>query len=194
METEAQKQEKELKALLARKEELSLAFYSAERAFVDDHHAPCKPDAYIQLRLLKMKAFYQARIPKCYRWRRFWELATAICSVGSATLAYVDGVSKYVALTSALAAAITSWNAHDDLSRRLERYSQAVRNINRHTWWWTSLGPHERAIPANITRLVEEGEIIVQTERMAWLSASKGSEGGGEAEQGEGAAVEQKKK
>ena len=41
---------------------------------------------------------------------------------------------------TSLAAGVTSWNAHDDLAKRIQRYTNAVRSIERLQWWWRSLG------------------------------------------------------
>ena len=81
--------------------------------------------------------------------------------------------SAYVVVATSLAAGITSWNAHDDLSRRVSRYTNAVRSIERLLWWWQSLDDIERASASNIALLVESGEAIISAERLAWITAFK---------------------
>ena len=147
-----------------------------EVACVDDFYSPAEPEAYIELRLQKIITFYQDRIPWFYNWRRFWELVLALCTVASATLSYLSQFSGYVVVATSLAAAVTSWNAHDDLSKRIQRYTSAVRNIERLVWWWRSLDDIERASPTKISLLIEGGESIITAERLAWLSAMRKEE------------------
>ena len=94
---------------------------------LDDFHSPVEPEQYIALRLDRMIAYYQRKIPLFYNWRRFWELVLALCTVASATLSFLSEFTAYVAIATSLAAGVTSWNAHDDLAKRISRYTNAVR-------------------------------------------------------------------
>ena len=121
-----------------------------------------------------------------------------LCTIASATLSYGGTSAHWVAVSSAAAAAVTSWMSHDELTRRIERYSNAVRAINDLVWWWKSLDDAERANTAQITRLIETGEAILATERLAWIAAARkpsddsdtdasaGGRGGGDAGTGGG--------
>lgn len=162
--------EAELKRMLAAR--ASAEAHHADMCFVDDHQSPVKPGQYVQLRLLQKREEYRHAIPRCYRWRRFWELILTICTVASASLSYAgSSAASYVAVSSATAAAVTSWGSFDELAKRIERYSNAVRGINELVWWWKSLTDSERALNANITKLIEHGESLLSTERLAWLAA-----------------------
>ena len=96
-----------------------------------------------------------------------------MCTIASATLSYAGNTAHWVAVSSAVAAAVTSWMSHDELSKRIERYSSAVRAINDLIWWWKSLDDAERANTAHITKLIETGESILATERLAWIAAAR---------------------
>ena len=98
---------------------------------IDDFHSPVEPEQYIALRLDRMIAFYQKKIPLFYNWRRFWELVLALCTVASATLSFLSEYTAYVAIATSLAAGVTSWNARDDLAKRISRYTNAVRSPPR---------------------------------------------------------------
>ena len=127
----------------------------------------------MKMRLLVMRELYQLKIPRCYAWRRFWELVLTCCTVASATLSYLDSTSHYVAVSSSVAAAVTSWLSHVELSRRIERYSNTVRSINDLLWWWESIDDVERANTMNITKLIETGESVLATERLTWIAAAR---------------------
>ena len=103
--------------------------------------------------------------------------------------------AAYVAVATSLAAAVTSWNAHDDLSKRIARYTSASRGIERLIWWWKSLDDIERASSANISLLIESGEGLITAERLAWLTALRKEEaekGGGESRASEGGLLQQR--
>ena len=85
-------------------------------------------------------------------------------------------MAHWVAVSSATAAAVTSWVSHDELARRIELHSNAVRSIDDLIWWWRSLDDAERANHACITKLIETGESILATERISWIAAAKGED------------------
>ena len=137
---------------------------------------PVEPAAYIEMRLVKMVEAYQQKIPWFYNWRRFWELVLAVCMVAGATMSFLPPLAPFVAIATSLAAATTSWNAHDDISKRIVRYTTAVRSLERLMWWWKSLDDIERSNVEFISRLIEEGEAIISNERLAWLTAARKEE------------------
>jgi hypothetical protein len=146
------------------------------RFLLDDHQSPVRPGEYVQFRLLVARKKFQRKIPQCYAWRRFWELILTVCAVASSTLSYLGSMAHWVAVSSATAAAVTSWVSHDELARRIELHSNAVRSIDDLIWWWRSLDDAERANHACITKLIETGESILATERISWIAAAKGED------------------
>jgi len=137
----------------------------------DDFHSPVKPEAYIELRLLPAKRFYQSRIPRRVRWRFTLQVLVFLCSATSAALAYFEFPS-YVAIISALAAAVTSWTEFTDAGRKIERYSAAVRSIKNVHSWWLSISEVEKASSESIARLLLTGEGIITNEHRAWQSTA----------------------
>jgi len=75
--------------------------------------------------------------------------------------------------STSLAAGVTSWNAHDDLAKRIQRYTNAVQSVERLQWWCRSLDDIERASASNVSILVVSGEAIISLNRLAWLAAFK---------------------
>jgi len=47
-----------------------------------------------------------------------------------------------------------------------------VRSINELVSWWKSLDDVDHASAENITRLIEMGENIINSERQSWLTAT----------------------
>jgi len=108
------------------------------RCIGDDFHSPAKPAQYIALRLTPMQEFYQQRIPGVVRWRNFLQWLVFLCSTASVALAYFQ-FTTYVAIISSLAGAITSWAEFTDASRKVQRYTTAVRGLKNINAWWESL-------------------------------------------------------
>jgi len=169
----AEDTKRELNELEKRYAKMTAELKELKMRSIDDHQSPVRPIQYVELRLEVERKFYQVRIPRCYKWMSFWQFVLATLSVASAALTYTESLSQYVAITSALAAAITSWGAYDDLGRRIERYTNAVLAINDLISWWDSLDDVDKASVENITRLIEQGESIINTERLTWLMAAK---------------------
>eukprot|EP00937_MAST-01D_sp_MAST-1D-sp2_P004274 g4274.t1 len=172
---------------LEKKKERLQAERSAVPTFVDDHQSPVRPAQYVQLRLLVVREKYQSKIPRCCWWRRVWEVVLTACTIASATLSYAGSTAQWVAVSTAIATAVTSWVSYDDLARRIERYSNAVRAVDDLIWWWKSLDDAERANTLYISKLIETGEAILAAERLAWIAAAKkGDEGARAADGGRG--------
>lgn len=80
-------------------------------------------------------------------------------------------VSWVVVVTSA-GGAVTAWVEFADLARKIERYTTAVRSLDKLLTWWVSLGEVEKASTMTISRLISTGESIISEERLAWVSTN----------------------
>ena len=86
-------------------------------------------------------------------------------------LSYLD-YAPWVAIVSATAGAASSWMAFEDLQQRLLRYTRTVRSLEKLlAWWSTQSGGALNG--ASITRLVQTGEQIITSERLAWATIAK---------------------
>jgi hypothetical protein len=139
---------------------------------IDDHHSPIKPEAYLQLRLKHMMTFYQSRLP-VYTRIRFWTRVVELSLTASgALLAYLSltiGVVIVIIICSALISCATEFS---DISKKVERYTRAVRSMKKLLSWWDVLTDVERAGIDNISTLIETGESIISDERQAWNSTA----------------------
>jgi len=138
-------------------------------ALRNDHQSPVKPTVYITMRLTPMMMFYQARLPRYGRRSRFWTLMTLVFSAVCSALAYFK-LNLVVAMLSGVTSGIVCWIEFEDLQRKIERYSNAIRSIKALKSWWDSLTPAERASTLNISRLILEGESIITSENQGWRS------------------------
>eukprot|EP00802_Teleaulax_amphioxeia_P004721 Tamp_04725.p1 GENE.Tamp_04725~~Tamp_04725.p1 ORF type:complete len:860 (-),score=122.47 Tamp_04725:284-2863(-) len=154
-----------LSAVAATKE--SPADASASARAVDDFHSPVQPERYINLRLRPMMAFYQSRIPGYTRSAFFMQLCLGVFSLAASALAYLK-LADFVVVVSAGGAAVTSYLEFADTQRKIERYTRAVRSLQKTLNWWTTLDSVERAGAAATTTLLTTGETIISEERLAW--------------------------
>uniref|UniRef100_A0A7S0VHN4 SMODS and SLOG-associating 2TM effector domain-containing protein n=1 Tax=Hemiselmis tepida TaxID=464990 RepID=A0A7S0VHN4_9CRYP len=138
---------------------------------VDDFYSPVKPEVYLQRRLQPIKEFYQKRIPERVRWRSALQFIVFLASATGASLSYFEQPS-YIAIVSAFASAVTSWQEFSDAGRKIERYTGSVRHIKNLMSWWNSLGEVEKASSENIHMLLLSGESIITNEHRAWLSTA----------------------
>lgn len=136
---------------------------------LDDHHSPVSPNAYLELRLVPARQFYQARIPVCSRWRVILQYLVFFCSAGAAGLAHFK-MASYVAVVSSVAAAIVSWVEFSQLGQKVQRYTCAIRSIKDLHRWWVSLGEVEQKNREHVAHLVMKGEAILNAEHQAWSS------------------------
>lgn len=96
---------------------------------------------------------------------------TLLCAAVAAVLAYFS-YPGYVAAVTALSGALLSWMEFTDVERKLERYTTVVRSLKKHMSWWDILSSVDRSSIPNLTRLVVEGEEIINGELHAWSSIS----------------------
>ena len=149
----------------------AMADFSCTAQILDDFQSPINYGPYIALRLLPAILDYQTKIPSSARWKTIWQMLTFVCTTAGAVLAY-SGQSQYVAIISATATAISSWMAFERLQERLQRYTTTVRSLENLLSWWASLNDISKAAEPNITRLVQDGERIVTSERLAWSAVN----------------------
>ena len=114
-----------------------------------------------------MMAFYQSRIPGYTRSSFFMQLCLGVFSLAASALAYLK-LADFVVVVSAAGAAVTSYLEFADTQRKIERYTSAVRSLQKTLNWWTTLDAVERAGVTATTTLFITGETIISAERSAW--------------------------
>jgi len=140
----------------------------------DDHQSPVTPLSYQKMRLKPALKEYRQKIPSVAFHKMLWQVILFVCTVFSALLSYAS-LAPYVAIVSAMATAITSWIAFEDLENRLVRYTNTVRALETLMSWWDSLGEYGAATESNINKLFVDGEAIITSERTTFNTGiSKG--------------------
>ena len=133
----------------------------------DDFHSPVQPERYIALRLKPMMNFYQLRIPEYSRAATLMLLMLGVFSIFASALAFF-GYADIVVVVTAAGASVTSYLEFADTQRKIERYTHAVRSIQKLLNWWMTLEAVERAGVEATSQLLSMGESIISEERLAW--------------------------
>jgi hypothetical protein len=128
-----------------------------------------KPDAYIELRIKPAKDFYAGRIAPYSWWRYLWMLLGLACTACSSLISFM-GYTAYLGIPSALANAFFAWSEFADINRKMERYNNVVRKLEKLLIWWDGIGEVEKASSANIKKLVLNAESLISGEYQAWQS------------------------
>jgi hypothetical protein len=134
----------------------------------DDGLSYLSPERYVDLRLgdqlnyYRTKAIKHERQLKVIQWSIF-----IIGGVGSLLAAINQQV--WIALTTAVAAALTSYLSYQQTESTLTKYNQAATDLNNVKAWWTALPPEEQAKQENVTTLVDHTEQVLQSELDGWV-------------------------
>ena len=137
----------------------------------DDHHSPVQPQKYVDLRIIPSIAFYPDRIPK-YAMVRDVLRMMLLTSTGLSTLCAHYQLIMPVVIITGFAGAVTSWQEFADVSRKTERYTRAMFQLQNMLSWWKSLSEVERASKEIISQLIHTSEGIISEERVAWVSTA----------------------
>ena len=134
----------------------------------DDGFSFLTPERYIELRLEDQLNYYSTKTPKLEKQVKQMQIAILVAG-GVGTLLAAVGAELWVALTTALAGALTTWLVSRQLEETLVRYNQCAADLANVRDWWTKLSPAAKRNPKNIEQLVEVTEQVLETELSGWV-------------------------
>ncbi|HEV2716986.1 MAG TPA: DUF4231 domain-containing protein [Terriglobales bacterium] len=134
----------------------------------DDGFSFLTPERYIELRLEDQLNYYSKKTPKLEKQIKQMQVAILVAG-GVGTLLAAVGAQLWVALTTALATALTAWLASRQPDETLVRYNQSAADLANVRDWWTKLSPAAKRNPKNIDQLVEVTEKVLETELSGWV-------------------------
>lgn len=88
---------------------------------------------------------------------------------GVGTLLAAIGLNVWIALTTAIVAAITTKLESDQVETTMIQYNQALTGLFSVRDWWNSLTEWEQDRPANVDLLVDHTEKILESEMAGWV-------------------------
>jgi hypothetical protein len=75
----------------------------------------------------------------------------------------------WIALTTSLVAAFTTFLEYQQVETRLIRYNRTAINLHQIMMWWEALSVEEQADPGNVDKLVASTEGAIYSEHAAWV-------------------------
>ena len=106
----------------------------------DDGFSFLTPERYVELRLEDQLNYYSKKTPKIETQVKQMQVAILVAG-GVGTLLAAVGVQLRVALTTAMATALTTWLGSRQLEETLVRYNQSATDLANVRDWWTKLSP-----------------------------------------------------
>lgn len=137
-------------------------------AETDDGMSVLSPEAYIAGRLDDQMKYFESTAEKI-EWRIKWRQIAIYVIGGAGTLLAAIEFQIWIAVTTALATALTAYLEHFQLESTLIKYNQSASDLGNIKSWWRALSKSERQSPANQTLLVESTERVLENELTGWV-------------------------
>jgi hypothetical protein len=134
----------------------------------DDGLSFLTPERYMTYRLQDQLGWYRNRTVKLEkRLKRLQWLIWGAGAVGTFLVAV--GLELWIALTTSIVTALTTYLEYQQVENTLMRYNQTATDLENVRSWWISLSAEEQADPRNIDKLVGQTETTIHSEHAAWV-------------------------
>ena len=134
----------------------------------DDGFSVLTADRYVQVRLGDQLNYFRTRAVKHERKLKVVQWCIFIFGGLGSLLAAINR-QVWIALTTALAAALTTYLSYQQTESTVTKYNQATTDLNNVKSWWTALPPEEQAKQSNVDTLVDHTEQVLQSELTGWV-------------------------
>ena len=142
------------------------SMYAAEGG--DDGFSLLTPDQYVQVRLGDQLSYYRRKTVKLERQVKWAQWLIFIIG-GLGTFLAAISRQVWIALTTALTAALTTYLSYQQTENSLTKYNQAATDLDNVKSWWTALPAEEQAKAENVTNLVNHTEQVLESELDGWV-------------------------
>ncbi|HJQ24259.1 MAG TPA: DUF4231 domain-containing protein [Blastocatellia bacterium] len=134
----------------------------------DDGFTYLSPDRYVDVRLGDQCSYYQRGAVRLERRLKliYW-LTFVIGGIGTYLAAI--GQQLWIALTTAIVAALGTYLGYRQTENTLMKYNQAATDLANIKAWWNALPADEQAKQTNINSLVAHTEQVLQSELDGWV-------------------------
>ena len=134
----------------------------------DDGFSLLTPDRYVLVRLVDQHDYYRRKAVNIERRLRRIQWSIFIIG-GLGTLLAAINLQVWIALTTAVAAALTAYLGYKQTENTLTKYNQAATDLESVRSWWTALPPDDQAKQENLDTLVDHTEMVLQSELDGWV-------------------------
>ena len=134
----------------------------------DDGFTMLSPERYIKMRLEDQLSYYQDKTTKLeHQWTVLQWCIYGLGGIG--TLLAARGFELWIALTTGLVAAFTTYLGYHQVEERLTKYNQAAVNLTNILNWWTALSTSDQMKQNNIDKLISSTETSLGSEFNEWV-------------------------
>jgi len=134
----------------------------------DDGMSYLTPDRYLKYRLQDQLAYYRGKTVQLEKQLKQFQWLIYLAGAAGTLLAAI-GLELWIALTTALVTAFTTYLEYQKTEEKLMRYNQTATDLANVERWWMALSAEEQADPANIDKLVGQTEATLYSEHAAWV-------------------------
>jgi hypothetical protein len=140
----------------------------------DDGFTSLTPDRYVEVRLGdQLNYFHKTSLKLEKRLKQLYWATFVIGGVGTYLAAV--GHQIWIALTTAVVAAIGTYLGYRQTESSLTKYNQAATDLANVRAWWLALSAEEQAEQQNIDSLVDHTEQVLQSELDGWVQQMQNS-------------------
>ena len=134
----------------------------------DKKVTPLSPEGYLRYRINDQIQWYTRRVRELERQARTlrW-LALGFGAMG--TFLAAIGLEIWVAVTTALVGAYTTYLESWQLETAVTLYNQAATDLSSIRAWWVALSPADQSRQETTDRLVDQAERIMRAEHTGWV-------------------------
>ena len=141
--------------------------YASEKG-KDDGFSILTPEKYLEVRLSNQLNYYSKKTVSLeYQLR--WMSWVIILVGGLGTYLAAVGQPLWIAFTTAMATAFTTYMGYRQTENTLKKYNQAATDLNNIRGWWNALTAEEQSVQVNIDLLVDHSEQVLQSELDGWV-------------------------
>jgi SLOG in TRPM, prokaryote/SMODS and SLOG-associating 2TM effector domain 1/Protein of unknown function (DUF4231) len=126
------------------------------------------PDDYLKDRIDDQINYYVAKTASLYKRLKTMQVWIYVAGGAGTALAAFRG-DVWVALTTAVAATLTTRLETDQVENTLVQYNQALTGLRNIESWWKALSQWEKGRRRNIDLLVEQTETTLEGELAGWV-------------------------
>jgi len=134
----------------------------------DDGFSTLSPEKYLYSRLQDQLMFYKSKMAKIEQKMQVAQWLIFIIG-GVGTLLAAFSQELWIAFTTALVTALTTYIQYHRLEETLIKYNQATTHLTNLNSWWIALSAKEQAKQENIDVLVINTEGVLNREFSSWV-------------------------
>lgn len=134
----------------------------------DDGFSELTPERYIAVRLNDQLKYFESQTIKLEKKLKYlYWLIYGFGGVG--TFLAAVGAQLWVAMTTTLVGAFTTYLGYQQIENTLTQYNQAATDLANINAWWSALSEEEKKDRGNYSILVENAEKVLESELGGWV-------------------------